>query len=160
MKLWQKVAVLSTLGFAVGFGAIYAFFGDEKSTADASSSGGKPVEVDWSRLRELDLASGRPSDFLKSVDGKSARVPGFMIPLEDNQESVSEFLLVPSPMACIHTPTPPANQIVHVKMAPGTKVKMSYGPVWAQGRLRIMEVTHAYGKASYEMVGERTEPYQ
>lgn len=160
MKLWQKIAVLSGVGFAVGFGTIFAFFGDDKSSASASGSGGKPVEMDWARLRELDLASGRPSDFLKSVDGKSARVPGFMIPLEDNQESVSEFLLVPSPMACIHTPAPPPNQIVHVKMAPGSKVKASYGPVWAQGRIKIMEVTHAYGKASYEMVGEHIEPYQ
>jgi hypothetical protein len=36
---------------------------------------------------------------------------------------------------------------------------MSYGPVWVQGKLRISEVSHAYGKASYEMVGELIEPY-
>ena len=159
MKLWMKVALLSVAGFGVGFGTIYAFFGNEKSQASAASDSGKPVEVDWSRLRELDLASGRPSDFLKSVDGKKVRVPGFLVPLEDNQQAVSEFLIVPSPQACIHVPAPPPNQIVFVKMAPGQKAKMSYGPVWVHGRLRISEVSHAYGKASYEMVGELTEPY-
>jgi hypothetical protein len=159
MQLWMKVALLSVAGFGVGFGTIYAFFGTEKSQAAAASDSGKTVEVDWSRLRELDLASGRPSDFLKSVDGKKVRVPGFLVPLEDNQEAVSEFLIVPSPQACIHVPAPPPNQIVFVKMAPGQKAKMSYGPVWVQGKLRISEVSHAYGKASYEMVGELIEPY-
>jgi uncharacterized protein len=158
MKLWVKVVLLSVIGFAAGFAVIFTFMGE--SGASSRFSGGKAVEADWSRLRELDVASGRPSDFLKALDGRTARVPGFMIPLEDNQQEVSEFLLVPSPMACIHTPTPPPNQIVHVKMAPGTRIKMSYGPVWAQGRLRITEVTHVYGKASYEMVGEKIEPYQ
>jgi len=162
MKLWMKVTLLSVAGFGLGFGAIFTFFRTEKAGAATSSSlgaNGKPIELDWSRLRELDVASGKPSDFLKSVNGKVIRVPGFIVPLEDNQQAVSEFLLVPSPQACIHTPAPPPNQIVHVKMAPGARAKMSYGPVWVQGRMTIMEVTHAYGKASYEMLGELTEPY-
>ena len=160
MKLWAKVALLSLGGFGVGFGTISAFFGNENASADSSSKdSGKTTDVDWSRLRELNLASGLPSDFLKSVDGTSVRVPGFMVPLEDNQQSVSEFLLVPSPQACIHTPAPPPNQIVYVKMAPGSRAKMSYGPVWVKGKLRITEVGHAYGKASYELLGLQAEPY-
>ena len=153
------MAILSVLGFSLGFGVIYAFFGSKKDSAELGDMGGKPADLDWAKLRELDVASGKPSDFLKSVDGKYAKMPGFMIPLEDNAQEVSEFLLVPSPMACIHVPAPPPNQIVHVKMASGRRAKASYGPVWTYGRFRITEVTHQYGKASFEFTGERTEPY-
>jgi uncharacterized protein len=158
MRAWQKILGLSTLGFSLGFGVIYAFFGrsTQNETRDESS---KPVDLDWSKLRELNLESGAPSKFLKESDGKRAKMPGFMIPLEDNAQEISEFLLVPTPMACIHVPAPPANQIVHVKMASGRRAKASYGPVWAYGRFRITEVTHQYGKASFEMVGEKIEPY-
>lgn len=83
-----------------------------------------------------------------------------MIPLEDNSSNVTEFLLVPSPMACIHTPPPPANQMVTVRMAGGRKTPMTYGPIWANGRLRISDVQGPYGKSSYELLGEFIEPYQ
>ena len=162
MKLWVKVTTLSAAGFAVGFGVIYGITNrSNMAVADAkSSSSGKPKEVEWGVLRELDLSSGKASPTLKALDGTIVRVPGFIVPLEDNQNSVSDFLLVPSPQACVHVPAPPANQMVHVRMASGKKASMSYGPVWIQGRLRIAETTGPYGKTSYEMVGELAEPYQ
>ena len=159
MKAWHKIAVLSVMGFSLGFGVIYAFFGAKPPPTELGDTTGKPTDLDWSKLRELDVTTGKASDFLKSADGKYAKMPGFMIPLEDNSQEISEFLLVPSPMACIHVPAPPPNQIVHVKMASGRRTKPSYGPVWVYGRIRITEVTHAYGKASFEMTGEKTEPY-
>ena len=162
MKVWMKASLLCTVGFSVGFGAIYLFFGNGQATS-ASAAGknsGKPVELDWAKLRELNIETGKASDTLKAANGGLARVPGFMIPLEDNMTEVSEFLLVPSPMACIHTPPPPANQIVHVRMGSGNKAKATYGPVWVNGRFNITEVTHTYGKASFEMIGESTEPYK
>jgi uncharacterized protein len=162
MKAWQKISALAALGFSLGFGVIYAFFGSKTTHLNSSElgdTGAKPIDLDWAKLRELDVASGRASDALKAADGRYVKMPGFMIPLEDNSQEVSEFLLVPSPMACIHVPAPPPNQIVHVKMASGRRAKASYGPVWTYGRFHITEVTHAYGKASFELVGERTEPY-
>src|SRR5262245_46060544 len=44
---------------------------------------------------------------LQGVINGVARVPGYMDPLEDNLEEVTEFLLVPYPGACIHVPPPP-----------------------------------------------------
>lgn len=161
MKLWVKVMSFSTFGFMVGFGAIYALT-SQRNTATAAPEKGdnaKPVDIEWGLLRELDLTSGKPSSALKPMDGAKVRVPGFIVPLEDNQTAVGEFLLVPSPQACVHVPAPPANQMVHVKMASGRKAQMSYGPIWVQGRLRITESNGPYGKSSYEMVGELTEPY-
>lgn len=161
MPMWLRIAVLSVVGFSLGFGGIYLFMSKGGSELSATANtDAKPINLDWSALRELDLNSGKMSSTLKNADGKKVKIPGFMIPLEDNQNNVSEFLLVPSPMACIHVPPPPANQMVTVRMAGGRKATMTYGPVWAQGRLRISDVQGPYGKSSFELLGEMTEPYQ
>ncbi|NBO37557.1 DUF3299 domain-containing protein [bacterium] len=153
--------MLSTIGFALGFAGIYAYINRGATDLAASASpDAKPASIDWATLRELDLSTGKASEQLKKVDGQRVKIPGFMIPLEDNQNAVTEFLLVPSPMACIHVPPPPANQMVHVKMTGGRKAAMSFGPIWIQGRLRISDVSGPYGKSSFEIVGELTEPYQ
>jgi hypothetical protein len=116
--------------------------------------------VDWKQLRELDIETGKMTDTLKSLDGKMVRVPGFMVPLEDNQREITDFLLVPNPQACIHVPAPPANQIVLVRMAGGNKTKVFYEPLWVIGYLRVTTVSHAYGKASYYMEAKGTEIYR
>lgn len=160
MKFWMKMAIVSVLGF--GGGVVSVYFIGSSGTADAkgaSSSNEKASEIDWNTLRELDLASGKASTNLQALNGKMVRIPGFMVPLEDDQSVVTEFLLVPSPSACIHVPPPPANQMVHVRMS-GQKTKISYGPIWLQGRLRIAEINGPYGKSSFEINGEFTEPFQ
>src|SRR5206468_7419214 len=50
-----------------------------------------------------------------ALDGKVVKLPGYVLPIEFNGKQVTEFLLVPWVGACIHTPPPPPNQIVHVK---------------------------------------------
>ena len=42
-------------------------------------------------------------------------MPGFRLPLEFEDDKVSELLLVPFVGACIHVPPPPPVQIVHVE---------------------------------------------
>ena len=69
------------------------------------------------------------------LNGQTIRIPGYLLPLEFSGKQVSEFLLVPWVGACIHTPPPPPNQILHVK--PGKPVTMSgmFEPVWVTGKL-------------------------
>ena len=115
----------------------------------------------WEDLQQLDISTGKAPASLKKLDGSVVRVPGFVIPLEDNDQSVSEFLLVPYPMACIHVPAPPPNLIVHVKMDKGKKVAFNfYAPVWAQGRLKIQTTQNMYSDSSYFMTGMLVEPYK
>ena len=78
----------------------------------------QPAKMDWRMLRELNYRTGKVSPSLKALDGKLVKIPGYMVPLEDDSEVVSEFLLVPYVGACIHTPPPPPNQIVQVKYEP------------------------------------------
>jgi hypothetical protein len=70
-----------------------------------------------------------------SLEGQLVRMPGYLLPLEFSGKDVSEFLLVPWVGACIHTPPPPPNQIVHVKAdKPVGNVSM-FAPVWVTGRM-------------------------
>jgi len=48
------------------------------------------------------------------LDGSYIKMPGFVIPLETTAAGVTNFILVPYAGACIHTPPPPANQLVMV----------------------------------------------
>ena len=119
------------------------------------------AKVDWATLRGLNYRTGEQTDALKKINGKPARVPGFMVPLEDDNDYVTEFLLVPYLGACVHTPPPPPNQIVHVKMQGGKKVKVSFWePVWIQGKLDISTVKSPYGDVSFNMAGSLIEPYK
>ena len=64
-------------------------------------------------VREIwDAAPTRPE-----LNGQKVRLPGYLVPLEGQAGEWKEFLLVPYFGACIHSPPPPANQIVHVKAA-------------------------------------------
>ncbi len=78
-------------------------------------------------LRDNDPRAVRMLDEMRAVwdnapvnvalDGRAARLSGFVVPLDAAQDGIREFLLVPYFGACIHTPPPPANQIVHVLAA-------------------------------------------
>ena len=123
-------------------------------------SGELPV-VDWNLLRELDVKAGMAPSSLKNHDGKRVRIPGFVVPLEDNKDRVSEFLLVPYVGACIHTPPPPPNQIVHVRTSDQKAVPVSLtDPVWVIGELRIATVRSQYGDVAYQVKALAVEPYK
>ena len=116
------------------------------------------VEVDWRLLGEMDYITGKTPTELAALNGKSVKIPGFMVPLEDEQRAVTEFLLVPSPQACIHVPPPPPNHMVYVKMKRGAETAM--GPIWVYGTLNLVTKKSMYGDASFELIGEGIEPYK
>ncbi len=75
----------------------------------------------------------------RKLDRQTIRMPGFALPLEFAGKKVSEFLLVPWVGACIHTPPPPPNQIVHVRVPKGAEFesKGMFSPVWVTGVMRV-----------------------
>jgi uncharacterized protein len=151
LKKWTLIGALIALPL-IGV-AIYAVI--HKSS---KPSGPAASVVDWVMYRELDLATGRPTERIAALDGKRVRSPGFMVPLEDNRAEVTEYLLVPNAQACIHAPPPPANQMIYVRMV-GSPAKMIYGPVWVEGTLRVSSQTHQYGNAGFQIYGDITEKY-
>ncbi|MEO7353096.1 MAG: DUF3299 domain-containing protein, partial [Gemmatimonadales bacterium] len=75
-----------------------------------------PQLIDWKILNTLDLGTGKAPASLAALDGKVVKIAAFIVPLEDNMQEADEFLLVPYFGACVHTPPPPPNQMVYVKM--------------------------------------------
>jgi uncharacterized protein len=87
------------------------------------------------------------------------KIPGYIVPLEDGKTGMKEFLLVPYFGACIHTPPPPSNQIIHVKPQPAPKGFRSMDTVWVSGKLKTLRSDTTMGASSYRMEATLVEPY-
>ncbi len=109
--------------------------------------------MSWPQLRGLDLDSGEVSTNLRTILSNKVEVPGFVIPLDDNAQRFDEFFLVPFLGACIHTPPPPPNQIVHVQMTNPIDASL-WDPLWVKGTLRVGSTDSPFGKVAYQMYGE------
>jgi hypothetical protein len=102
------------------------------------------------------------------VVGQSIRMAGYMLPLEMNGQKAVEFLLVPTVGACIHTPPPPANQMVYVRYDDGFEMDGLYKPVWIRGEIRAQNRTQSLSyvdgvaeiETSYVMEALSVEPYE
>ncbi|MFO1272917.1 MAG: DUF3299 domain-containing protein [Rubrivivax sp.] len=91
--------------------------------------------------------------------GQAVRIPGFVVPLEEGKDGVKEFLLVPYFGACIHSPPPPANQIIHVLPRSVAKNVKAMDPVWISGTLASMKTDSYMGAAGYRVEATVVEPY-
>ncbi len=85
---------------------------------------------------------------------KTVRMPGYILPLEMDGDLAVEFLLVPTVGACIHTPPPAANQLIHVRYPQGYPIRGMYDPVWIVGELQSEQqlelVTYSDGQRNVE----------
>jgi hypothetical protein len=91
--------------------------------------------------------------------GQAVRIPGFVVPLEDSKEGLKEFLLVPYFGACIHSPPPPANQIIHVLPKTPVKGVRSMDTVWISGVLATGRTDTYMGASSYRIEATAVAPY-
>ncbi|MFK7852583.1 MAG: DUF3299 domain-containing protein [Granulosicoccus sp.] len=93
-------------------------------------------------------------------DGQLVKIPAYITPLEfDGQTEMKEFLLVPYVGACMHTPPPPANQIVFAQSPKLIKLQSIYDPVWAIGTLKVETVQSALAETGYRLEVNEILPY-
>lgn len=106
-------------------------------------------------LRELwDNAPTRPE-----LDGKPVQLSGYVVPLEQSRGELREFLLVPYFGACIHSPPPPANQIVHVLPAKAAKGVRTMDVVTVRGAIHTQRGDTPMGATGYRIDAAQVEPY-
>ena len=93
------------------------------------------------------------------LDGKQVKIHGFVVPLEGDAETTTEFLLVPYFGACIHVPPPPPNQIVYVKFTEGVPIDNLYDAIWVEGKLSTKGWSGDVATVGYSLSGIKIEPF-
>lgn len=94
------------------------------------------------------------------MNGRPIRIPGFIVPLEfDDEQTLTQFFLVPFFGACIHEPPPPPNQIIFVNYPKGLKLDALYDPYWLSGILKTSFVENELATAVYSMQMKSFEVY-
>ncbi len=94
-------------------------------------------------------------------DKRKVKIPGFVVPLDfDSQMVITEFFLVPFFGACIHSPPPPPNQIIHVAYKKGLKLENLYDPFFIEGTMAIKRVSaQEMGTSAYSIDVSKIYPY-
>jgi uncharacterized protein len=94
-------------------------------------------------------------------DQKSIRLPGFVVPVEYNDNQViTEFFLVPYFGACIHVPPPPPNQIIYVKYPQGLELTALYDPFWIEGTMKTQLIQNEIALSAYSIDASNIKPYE
>jgi hypothetical protein len=107
------------------------------------------------RAEITELRTKRANAGVPALNGKILRVSGFCLPLEYEGKKVKEFLLVPWVGACIHTPPPAPNQIVHVIANEPFAVKGMFSAVTVTGEMKVTSISKSLylvdGKANIKL---------
>ena len=142
---------------------------NEQTTARKLEDSGVDVDALLAKRKEMaEQQRVRGHAVNASLDGQIVRMPGYLLPLEFSGKRVSEFLLVPWVGACIHTPPPPPNQIVHVKADKPFEFAGLFAPVWVTGRMSTAAAQKSLylidGSADidigYSLHASQVEPYK
>ena len=115
-----------------------------------------PPIITWEDLSQHDHEAGEVRPDIQQLTQTDIQIAGFIVPIElgDFTETVREFLLVPNPLACIHVPPPPPNQMIYVKMDYEIPLDMDERGIYVTGRLSILDSTGEDDFFSYEMSGK------
>jgi len=96
----------------------------------------------------------------EALNGKFIKLPGFIIPFDVSAQGVTEFMLVPYTGACIHTPPPPANQLVMVHAERPWPGDQLWGPVWVIGTMHTQLQSTDLGQTGYSIAASEIEVYE
>lgn len=96
----------------------------------------------------------------EKLNGAFVKLPGFIIPLEQNAKGVTDFMLVPYVGACIHTPPPPPNQLVLVNSEKPWPNDQLWDAVWVSGIMRTRLQSTELGETGYALKAQAMEIYE
>lgn len=100
------------------------------------------------------------TNVIESFDNKRIRLPGFIVPLEsDEDQNITEFFIVPYFGACIHFPPPPPNQMLHVKTSKKVRLESMEDAFWFEGTVKIETTNNRLGTSAYALELESISLY-
>lgn len=181
--LWQRKTTWLFVAFFTALSVSNNALAQKKAEPEAEQKVAKTA-VDKNAIQELEWSDLVPGDYeaempttiehigqamagpqsinapvVEELDGQMVKIPGFVVPLEGDDEVVTEFLLVPYFGACVHVPPPPSNQVIHVTMEKGAPASAFYDPVWITGRITTESWEGELAQVGYKMVGTDVAPY-
>jgi hypothetical protein len=96
----------------------------------------------------------------KELHGAYIKMPGYVLPIDMSNAGVTSFIMVPYVGACIHTPPPPANQLVFVDSKKPWPSEKLWDPVWVTGRMRHELQSTSIADIGYALEAELIEVYE
>jgi hypothetical protein len=132
-------------------------FGKIYKRADSMEDDDPRIEALYAKLRKR----WDEAPISKKYIGKPIRISGYVVPLDAERSLNREFLLVPYFGACIHTPPPPANQIILVvpPVSGGLKIR-SMDAIWVDGILSESRVDTDMGRSAYKLEAAKLAPFK
>ena len=139
-----------------------------------------PIELEWNDLvpeangaqdnnpvgiiEHGEMSTPAPQNTAANVtnefDGKTVRIPGYVVPLDFDGTLTGEFLLVPYVGACIHVPPPPPNQLIFVIADKPYKLNGMFDAVYVTGVFGTTSISTQYAEVGYSISAGKIEPYK
>ncbi|MCO4839699.1 MAG: DUF3299 domain-containing protein [Rhodobacteraceae bacterium] len=93
------------------------------------------------------------------LDGAYIKMPGYIIPIDQSTDGVTSIVLVPYVGACLHTPPPPANQLVFVTTNKPWPSDNLWDAVWVTGQMQHELQSTEVAETGYLLKAEEMETY-
>ena len=168
---------LFALSMVARYREIAEQYGELSEAGQAEYDGEMEKLIDWGvdvdgllekRMEIIEQRMRLASETNPELNGASVKIPGYLLPLEFSDNLVTEFLLVPYVGACIHTPPPPPNQIVHVNSEFGVVSNDLYAPVWVEGVMKTESLSATLSfvdgtddiPVAYQLEAQEVTPYE
>ena len=117
-------------------------------------------EITWSDLVPwTNVFTPNEVKFNKKLDGKTVKIPGYIVPLDHIGFGVVEFMLVPFIGACIHVPPPPPNQLIYVTTEKPWDTMTLWEPIWVTGTIIVKAQTNIWAETGYQISADEIEFY-
>lgn len=87
----------------------------------------------------------------KAMSGQYVRIPGFVVPLESQQQTLYSFFIVPYFGACLHFPPPPPNQLIYVQYEAGVPLPDIDTPFVFEGQLQAELFEDLLGTSAWSL---------
>lgn len=133
------------------------FFSGSTKSDDGSPPPPPLPEGKFMTIKRRQPGGDAPPAVVAELNGKRVSIGGYIVPLDFENTSIKEFLLVPFVGACIHVPPPPANQIIYVKSDQGIEITGQFDPVTVTGTLKTETAFTGLADAGYSIAAEAVE---
>lgn len=117
--------------------------------------------TDMEIAKAMDKIDAEGNSLMTELDDKTVELEGFLVPIDFNVETVTDFVMVPYFGACIHVPAPPPNQTVFVKFRDGIAMsdfeKSYYYPFKVRGKIKVARTKTELAEVGYQVTASDIE---